>query len=228
MSPTAGPGARMARVQHDVTVRPMTAAHAAGVLAVFAEGIATGHATFESSAPDWAAFDASHLPDHRFVALDVAEPAHDAGFRAREPRIVRSLDGVEEPGGAAGAGAAGAGAAGEGTGAGRGAAVLGWVAASPVSRRAVYAGVVEASLYVAGAARGRGVGRALMAALLDSAAAGGVWTVQSSVFPENAGSLALHAAAGFRVVGTRERIARMAYGPLAGEWRDVVLLERRL
>jgi len=225
MSPTAGPGARMARVQHDVTVRPMTAAHAAGVLAVFAEGIATGHATFESSAPDWAAFDASHLPDHRFVALGGAEPADDAGFRTREPRIVRNLGGVEARGGAAGAGT---GVAGAGAGAGRGAVVLGWVAASPVSRRAVYAGVVEASLYVAGAARGRGVGRALMAALLDSAAAGGVWTVQSSVFPENAGSLALHAAAGFRVVGTRERIARMTYGPLAGEWRDVVLLERRL
>jgi phosphinothricin acetyltransferase len=210
----------MAGVQPDVTVRPMTAAHAPGVLAVFAEGIATGHATFESAAPTWAAFDASHLPEHRFVALDGAEPADDAGFRAREPRIVRSLDGVEEQGGPADAGA--------GAGAGRGAAVLGWVAASPVSRRAVYAGVVEASLYVAGAARGRGVGRALMAALLDSAAAGGVWTVQSSVFPENAGSLALHAAAGFRVVGTRERIARMTYGPLAGQWRDVVLLERRL
>jgi phosphinothricin acetyltransferase len=106
--------------------------------------------------------------------------------------------------------------------------VLGWVAASPVSRRAVYAGVVEASLYVGAAARGRGVGRALMAALLASAEAGGVWTVQSTVFPENAGSLALHAAAGFRVVGRRERIARMTHGPLAGEWRDVVLLERRL
>jgi len=178
----------MAGVQPAVTVRPMTVEHADGVLAVFAEGIATGHATFESAAPTWAAFDASHLPDHRFVAVD----AGDAG-RAAAP-----------------------------------AAVLGWVAASPVSRRAVYAGVVEASLYVGAAARGRGVGRALMDALLASAEAGGVWTVQSTVFPENAGSLALHAAAGFRVVGRRERIARMAHGPMAGEWRDVVLLERRL
>lgn len=177
-------GARMAGVQPAVTVRPMTAAHADGVLAVFAEGIATGHATFESAAPAWADFDASHLPTHRFVALDAAPDAPDAP-------------------------------------------VLGWVAASPVSRRAVYAGVVEASLYVGAAARGRGVGRALMDALLASAEAGGVWTVQSTVFPENAGSLALHAAAGFRVVGRRERIARMMHGPLAGEWRDVVLLERR-
>lgn len=199
----------MAGVQPDVTVRPMTAAHGPGVLAVLAEGIATGHATFESAAPTWAAFDASHLPEHRFVALRGVEPADDAGFRIREAREERGLGGdggQQAPGGT----------------------VVGWVAASPVSRRAVYAGVVEASLYVGGAARGRGVGRALMAALLDSAAAGGVWTVQSSVFPENAGSLALHAATGFRVVGTRERIARMTYGPLAGEWRDVVLLERRL
>lgn len=176
----------MAGVQPAVTVRPMTPAHAEGVLAVFAEGIATGHATFESAAPTWPAFDASHLPEHRFVALDATAPADAAG------------------------------------------PVLGWVAASPVSRRAVYAGVVEASLYVGAAARGRGVGRALMDALLASAEAGGVWTVQSTVFPENAGSLALHAAAGFRVVGRRERIARMTHGPLAGEWRDVVLFERRL
>ncbi|HYQ76156.1 GNAT family N-acetyltransferase [Cellulomonas sp.] len=186
----------MAGVQPAVTVRPMTAAHAEGVLAVFAEGIATGHATFESAAPTWAAFDASHLPEHRFVALETVPAA---------------------PGGPAPGGPAPADDA-----------VLGWVAASPVSRRAVYAGVVEASLYVGAAARGRGVGRALMAALLASAEAGGVWTVQSTVFPENAGSLALHAAAGFRVVGRRERIARMTHGPLAGEWRDVVLLERRL
>nr|WP_262348427.1 GNAT family N-acetyltransferase [Cellulosimicrobium cellulans] len=204
-------------MQPDVTVRPMTAAHAPGVLAVFAEGIATGHATFESAAPTWAAFDASHLPEHRFVAL-AGETAVDAGSGSREPRDEDGLGGV---GGVGADGPADAPEAPGGT-------VLGWVAASPVSRRAVYAGVVEASLYVGGAARGRGVGRALMAALLDSAAAGGVWTVQSSVFPENTGSLALHAATGFRVVGTRERIARMTYGPLAGRWRDVVLLERRL
>lgn len=161
-------------------VLPMTDAHAEGVLAVFAEGIATGHATFEHVVPTWPAFDASHVPGHRFVAV-----ADDG-------------------------------------------AVLGWVAASPVSRRAVYGGVLEASLYVAESARGQGVGRALLDALLASAAASGVWTVQSSVFPENAASLALHAAAGFRVVGTRERLGRMVHGPLAGRWRDVLLLERRL
>ena len=106
--------------------------------------------------------------------------------------------------------------------------VLGWAAASAVSDRCVYAGVIEHSVYVDPAARGRGVGRALLDALLDSAAAGGVWTVQSGIFPENSASIALHTAAGFRVVGTRERLGRMTYGPLAGRWRDVVLLEKRL
>ena len=106
--------------------------------------------------------------------------------------------------------------------------VLGWAAASAVSDRCVYAGVIEHSVYVDPAAHGRGVGRALLDALLDSAAAGGVWTVQSGIFPENSASIALHTAAGFRVVGTRERLGRMTYGPLAGQWRDVVLMERRL
>ena len=163
-----------------VHVVPMTADHADAVLAVFAEGIATGHATFQSEPPTWADFDAGHRADLRIAAVD------------------------------------GAGA------------VLGWAAVSPVSGRCVYAGVVELSLYVAAAARGRGVGRLLLDALLTSAAAAGVWTVQSGVFPENAASLALHEAAGFRVVGRRERLGLMTHGPLAGQWRDVLLLERRL
>lgn len=104
-------------------------------------------------------------------------------------------------------------------------AVLGWVAVSPVSARAVYAGVVEHSLYVDDAARGRGVGRALLRALIASTEAAGVWTVQAGVFPENTASLNLHASCGFRVVGVRERLGRhVAQG---NRWRDVVLLERR-
>lgn len=106
--------------------------------------------------------------------------------------------------------------------------VLGWVAASAVSGRCVYSGVIEHSVYVAPSARGRGVGRTLLDALLASARTGGVWTVQSGVFPQNTASLALHDAAGFRVVGTRERLGLMAHGPLAGTWLDVVLLEKRL
>ncbi|HRI09171.1 MAG TPA: N-acetyltransferase family protein [Nannocystaceae bacterium] len=106
-------------------------------------------------------------------------------------------------------------------------AVLGWAAVSGVSDRCVYAGVVESSVYVDARARGQGVGRGLMAALLESTAAAGIWTVQCGVFPENVASLALHRALGFRVVGTRERLGKMSHGPMAGRWRDVVLLERR-
>lgn len=105
--------------------------------------------------------------------------------------------------------------------------VLGWVAVSPVSERCVYAGVVEHSVYVDPAVQGRGVGRLLLDALVESTEAAGIWTIQSGVFPGNASSLRLHARAGFRVVGTRQRLGRMSHGPLAGQWCDVVLLERR-
>ncbi|MGW7457364.1 N-acetyltransferase family protein [Streptomyces sp. NPDC054797] len=100
--------------------------------------------------------------------------------------------------------------------------VLGWVAASAVSDRCAYAGVVEHSVYVHPAARGRGVASALLTALIGSTEAAGIWTIQSGVFPENGASLALHQRAGFRIIGTRERIGRHH-----GVWRDVVLLERR-
>jgi L-amino acid N-acyltransferase YncA len=100
--------------------------------------------------------------------------------------------------------------------------VLGWVAASAVSGRAVYAGVIEHSVYVHPGHRGRGVGAALLGALIRSSEAAGIWTIQSGVFPENAASLALHERAGFRVVGVRERVSRHH-----GRWRDTVLIERR-
>lgn len=105
--------------------------------------------------------------------------------------------------------------------------VLGWVAVSPVSARPVYAGVVEHSVYIAEAARGRGLGHLLLSALIASTEQAGIWTIQSSVFPENHASLALHAAHGFRQLGRRERIALMTYGPHAGQWRDTISLERR-
>ncbi len=105
--------------------------------------------------------------------------------------------------------------------------VVGWVAVTAVSDRCVYAGVVEHSVYVDAAVQGRGVGRQLLDRLVESTESAGIWTIQSGIFPENAGSLALHRRAGFRVVGTRERVGRMTSGPLAGRWRDVVLLERR-
>jgi phosphinothricin acetyltransferase len=100
--------------------------------------------------------------------------------------------------------------------------VLGWAALSPVSRREVYAGVAEVSVYVAASARGLGVGGALMRALIESSELYGVWTLQSSIFPENHVSVALHLKHGFREVGRRERIARHH-----GVWRDTVVLERR-
>lgn len=100
--------------------------------------------------------------------------------------------------------------------------VLGWAALAPVSRRPVYAGVAEVSVYVAAAARGRGVGRALLQALVEAAEQVGLWTLQASIFPENEASLRLHKACGFRVVGYRERIAQHH-----GRWRNTVLLERR-
>jgi L-amino acid N-acyltransferase YncA len=100
--------------------------------------------------------------------------------------------------------------------------LLGWVAASRVSDRSAYAGVVEHSVYVDPAAHGRGIGRLLLDGLIVSTEAAGIWTIQSGVFPENTASLRLHASAGFRTIGTRERIGRHH-----GIWRDVVLIERR-
>jgi L-amino acid N-acyltransferase YncA/precorrin-6B methylase 2 len=100
--------------------------------------------------------------------------------------------------------------------------ILGWIAATTVSDRCVYAGVIEHSVYVHPDAHGRGVGSALLRALIDSAESAGIWTIQSGIFPENAASLRLHANAGFRVVGTRHHIGRHHE-----RWRDVVFIERR-
>lgn len=100
--------------------------------------------------------------------------------------------------------------------------VLGWTAVSRVSSRPAYAGVVEHSVYVHPGARGLGIASALLEALISSTEAAGIWTVQSGIFPENAASLAVHERAGFRTVGTRERVGRHN-----GVWRDVVLVERR-
>ncbi|HET7743761.1 MAG TPA: GNAT family N-acetyltransferase [Gaiellaceae bacterium] len=102
-------------------------------------------------------------------------------------------------------------------------AVVGWAALAPTSARQCYAGVVESSVYVATRAHGRGVGLALMEALIEGARGDGIWTIQAGMFPENEASIALHERLGFRVVGRRERIAQ-----LGGVWRDTLLLELRL
>ena len=157
-----------------VDVRPLVPADYPEVARIFAEGVATGLATFETSPPSWESWDAAHLAHHRLVA---------------------ELDG----------------------------AVAGWAALAPYSRREAYRGVAEVSVYVAASARGRGIGRALLGRLIESARGGGLWTLQAGIFPENEPSLALHRSLGFRDVGVRERIGR-----LRGEWRDVALLELRL
>jgi L-amino acid N-acyltransferase YncA len=100
--------------------------------------------------------------------------------------------------------------------------VVGWAALIPVSGRCVYAGVAEVSVYVAALARGQGLGKALLQALVDASEQEGIWTLQTGIFPENRVSLGLHEACGFRIVGRRERL-----GQLRGVWRDVMLLERR-
>jgi L-amino acid N-acyltransferase YncA len=160
-------------VQPVVEIRAMTATDWPAVEAIYAEGIATRQATFETDTPTWDEFDAGRLREHRFVAVDDGD-------------------------------------------------VIGWAALSPTSPRACYAGVAEHSVYVAEGSRGRGIGRALMTALLARADAEGIWTIQTSVFPDNGASLTLHERLGFRVVGRRERIAQ-----LDGVWRDTILLERR-
>ena len=100
--------------------------------------------------------------------------------------------------------------------------VVGWASLAPVSERCCYEGVAENSVYVADDAQRRGVGRALLERIAADAEAGGIWTIQAGVFPENEASIRLHERCGFRVVGVRERLGR-----LDGVWRDVVLLERR-
>jgi phosphinothricin acetyltransferase len=100
--------------------------------------------------------------------------------------------------------------------------VSGWVALSPFSARQVYQGVAEVSIYVDSNFRGKKIGSCLMKQMITSSELNGIWTLFSSVFPENETILKLHQKFGFRVIGTRERIAK-----LDGKWRDTILLERR-
>lgn len=105
--------------------------------------------------------------------------------------------------------------------------VLAWAVLSPVSARAVYSGVAELSIYVAAAHRCKGIGSALLKAIIDSTEKAGLWTLQGGIFPENISSLHLVQKYGFREVGRREKIGKMSYGNLAGTWRDVIMVERR-
>ncbi|MDA8297156.1 MAG: GNAT family N-acetyltransferase [Actinomycetota bacterium] len=158
---------------HGLQIRPMLMEDWCAVAEIFAAGIATRNATFETAVPQFEEWDRSHRPDLRAVAMLAGH-------------------------------------------------VVGWIAASPVSDRCCFGGVVEDSIYVAPGAIGRGVGRALLERFAAAADACGIWTIQAGIFPENRASMALHASCGFRLVGTRERL-----GQLDGTWRDVALLERR-
>lgn len=162
------------------TLREMREEDGPAVMAIYAEGIATGHATYQTETGDWASFTAGKLPAPRLVACD------DDG------------------------------------------SVLGYAVLSPTSSRAIYRGVCEISIYITGTARGRGVGHALMERLLKEADQAGVWTITSGIFPENKASLLLHAAHGFRCLGRQIAPGLMPVGPMQGQWRDVVRLERRV
>jgi L-amino acid N-acyltransferase YncA/DNA-binding transcriptional ArsR family regulator len=157
----------------DVTVRSIEDRDMVAVLEIYAEGLATRNATFETKVPTARQMRAKWLPGLAWVA---------------------------ESGGA----------------------VVGWSAVMPVSDRDCYAGVGETSVYVAEAARGRGVGKALLHTQVNEADRAGMWTLQTSIFPENRASIALHHSAGYRTLAVRTRIAQ-----LDGVWRDTVLLERR-
>ena len=158
----------------EITVRPFEPPDWPAVARIYADGLASGVASFETDVPSWGEWDGGHLPVLRLVA---------------------------EVGGA----------------------VVGWLAVAPASRRECYRGVVEHSVYVDAAARGRGVGRVLLERLVVEAPGHGIWTIQTSIIASNGPSLRLHEAVGFRVVGRRERIAQRD-----GAWHDTMLLELRL
>lgn len=105
--------------------------------------------------------------------------------------------------------------------------VAGWVALAGISSRPVYKGVAEISIYVSKNCRGRGLGRSLLGKAVEASEAAGFWTLQAGIFPENKASLVLHADFGFTAIGRRRGLGRMEYGPLKGQWRDVVFMERR-
>jgi L-amino acid N-acyltransferase YncA len=154
-----------------VVVRDLRPEDWPAVRQIYLEGIRSGLASFETEAPSWEDWDATHT-------IRVVAESHDG--------------------------------------------VVGWAAAGPVSSRRCYRGVIESSVYVAAAARGRGVGRTLMGELVERSERDEIWTIEAGIFPENEASVALHGALGFRVVGVRKAI-----GKRDGLWRDVVLMERR-
>jgi L-amino acid N-acyltransferase YncA len=154
-------------------IKTMQPEHWPSVKKIYEEGIATGNATFQTTAPEWAEWDADHVKKSRFVAIE-----NDV--------------------------------------------VLGWAALTAVSGRCVYAGVAEVSVYVAAAARGKGIGKKLLQELITTSEENNFWTLQAGIFPENESSIKIHEDCGFRIIGRREKIGKMK-----NSWRDTLLLERR-
>jgi phosphinothricin acetyltransferase len=162
-----------------VTIQSLQAAHWAAVREIYQAGIDTGHATFESHAPEsFEQWIGGHVGPLCLVAV-------------------------------------------------AGNTLLGWAALSRASSRSVYAGVAEESVYVAPMHSRRGIGRRLLQELISQSEERGYWTLQAGIFPENNASVALHRSLGFEPLGLRRRIGRMGYGPMAGQWRDVLYFERR-
>ncbi|GAB2837998.1 GNAT family N-acetyltransferase [Ferruginibacter profundus] len=154
-------------------IKTMLPEHWPSVKKIYEEGIATGNATFQATAPEWEEWDTSHVKNSRLVAVENNE-------------------------------------------------VLGWAALTAVSGRCVYAGVAEVSVYVAAAARGNGMGKKLLTALIEQSEKNNFWTLQAGIFPENESSIKIHEDCGFRIIGRREKIGKMG-----NSWRDTLLLERR-
>ncbi len=160
--------------QMPTVIRPMNEQDWQDVVEIYEQGLKTGIATFQTTAPDYPEWNSAHLPSCRLIA---------------------------EHGGK----------------------VAGWAALSPVSKRAVYSGVQELSIYIAKEYRGLGIGKLLMNAIIAESEKNGIWMLQSSIFQLNTPSLILHEQCGFREVGFREKIAR----DYAGKWQNTVIMERR-
>jgi L-amino acid N-acyltransferase YncA len=154
-------------------IEKISETHQTALSSIYLEGIATGNATFQTTAPTWKEWDKSHFLHSRLIAFEQGK-------------------------------------------------ALGWAALTPVSSRCVYEGVAEVSVYIANDARGKGVGTALLNALIIESEQNRIWTLQSGIFPENEASIHIHQKCGFRIVGIREKIGKMK-----AVWRDNLLLERR-